>query len=245
MATSNQSENVESSFGYSVARSLVTQYWMFTLYVLAYMTVGAAFGAYVNDFSLRLYGMMALALWLGLEGLHAVDLSHQNVALRTHPTVSRYLGYSQVVIAGAIGVEIASMTSWYFLAFVGAALFFGLAYNEEWFDGALHDDNRLTGLLNFGFAWGVIPVLGGFFIMAQTIHPAMIVVALAVMFDALRVILLFESGKPAPYDDLDILYARNYGDNLSMVRSATHTANKLNMISWVLLAVGFVWLFVV
>lgn len=245
MATSYNPDEAGAGIVYSMYRSVVTQYWAFTAYVLAYMTVGAALAGALGHFSVELYVLLAVALWFGLEGLHAVDLSHQDVALRIDNRVSKIFGYGQVALGGVIGVYIAYITSWLFLGFVGAALFFGLAYNEEWFDGMFHDNERLSGIFNFGFAWGVIPVLGGFFVMAETLHLGMFIIAAAVMADAFRVILLFESGKPAPYEDLDILYNRNYEENISMLRSVTHTANKLMMVSWTLFAVGLVVLFVV
>lgn len=244
MATSTTSTEREASIGYSIFRSLVTPYWVFSAYVLGYMTVGAALGGAVTGFSFDRYILMGVALWFGLEGLHAVDLASTTVALRLNNRVSKILGYTQVGIGGLIGVYLASQTSWLFLGFVGAALFFGLAYNEEWFEGIFHDNERLSGLLNFGFAWGIIPVLGGYFVIAETIPLAMIPIGLAVMLDAIRVILLFESGKPAPYEDLDIFYNRDYEENIEMVRSATHTSNKLGTLSWVLFAVGTMGLFV-
>lgn len=243
VATPRQS--TESSLWYSIRRGVITQYWPFTAYVLAYATFGYALGASVTGFDPLIYGGILAALWFGLEGLHAVDLSDEGVALRTHNGVSKYLGYAQVGVGGIIGLWLASQTSWLFIVFIGAAMIFGLAYNEEWFDGLLHDDDKLTGLFNFGFAWGVIPVFGAYFLATQTVTLGIVLVSIGVMLDAIRVILLFESGKPAPYEDLDILYNRDYDDNLGMVREVTHQSNKISMAAWAFIALGVLVLFVI
>jgi hypothetical protein len=238
-------KRTDRSLLYSVGRSLVTQYWVFTVYVLSYATVGYALGAAVTGFEPAVYAGAMVALWFGLEGLHAVDLSDESVALRTNGTISRVLGYGQVALGAGIGIWLAAQTTWLFLLFAGAAMFFGLAYNEEWFNGILHDDDKLTGVLNFGFAWGVIPVVGGYYLATQSVTLGIVLVSLGVMLDAMRVILLFESGKPAPYDDLDIIYDRSYEANIQMVRETTHLGNKLSTASWAFLAAGMMLLFVV
>jgi hypothetical protein len=62
--------------------------------------------------------------------------------------------------AAVLGVYGAVLVSWWMLAFIVVGAFIALAYNLEWFHGALHSD------LWFALGWGAFPALTGAF--AQT-----------------------------------------------------------------------------
>ena len=59
--------------------------------------------------------------------------------------------------ACAIGIVVASRSTWWLLAFVAAGAFLVVAYNLELFGGRFHSD------FWFAFAWGAFPVLTGYF----------------------------------------------------------------------------------
>lgn len=243
MATAD-TEYEKSGLPFALFRPFLTQYWPFTVYVLSYATVGMVLGSPVAGWDWVVFGLSLAALWFGLEGLHAIDLADADIALRLDSRIQIAAGVAGLAIGGALGVLIASMTSWWFLAFVGVELFLGLAYNLEWFGGYLHDFDTPSGLLNFGVSWGAIPFLAGFFVMGETVTAGAVLIALGVMVDAAVTISMFEISKPAPYDDLNIEYAREIDQDVTLMNQVTHRGNKLSMVQWSLFAAGFVVMFV-
>jgi hypothetical protein len=71
---------------------------------------------------------------------------------------------------GAIGVATVSP---FLLIFMAAGAFAVLAYNLELFGGAIHN------MAGFALAWGGFPALTSYWINAQDLHPAGLLVALA------------------------------------------------------------------
>lgn len=244
---SHTTPSAEDAHGFlgSVRKSFITQYWPFTAYVLAYVTVGMALGSVIGAWDWGLTVLTLAAMWLGLEGLHALDLAGDDIATRVDGRIQLVAGIAGLVAGAALGVYIASLTTWWFLVFVGIEVFLGLAYNLEWFGGLLHDFDTPSGLANFGLSWGAIPFLVGYFVMGGTLTLGAVIVALAVMFDAMQLISLFEVSKPEPYDDLDIHHTRDVEQDATLMNKVTHRGNKLAMVSWSLLAVGLVVLFAV
>lgn len=244
MSSEPATQTEPRGLGFSVYRSVLTQYWPMTVYVLAYTAVGIALGAHVGSYDPLIAVMLLAGLWLGLEGLHAIDLADESVATRVNPKIGEYLGWTQVGMGGLVGVAIAYLTSWAFLLFVGVELFLGLAYNKEWFDGVLHDWDTKTGLGNFSLAWGGIPALTGFFVMSGTVTIGMVLVAVGIMFDAARLLSLFEASKPAPYHDRHIEHTRQYDRSSEWLTDQMHSRNMLNLIAWVFVAAGLAVMFV-
>jgi len=227
----------------SLFRSFLTEYWPFTAYVLAYMTVGTALAAAVAGFDAYVWGVYALGLWLGLEGLHAIDLSDETVAVQYDSRVQFWVGVAGLLAGIAVGIYLASITTWWFLLFVAAETFLGIAYNVELFGGALHDFDRPTGMANFALSWGFLPFLGGYFVTAGSVPLGALVFGVGLALDAGRLILMFEVGKPAPYEDLGIEYAREFSPDPAWLGAATHRGNKMAMTAWSLMAVGLLLLF--
>lgn len=244
MATSKPSGEPHGLAG-SLARSFLTQYWPFTAYVLSYVTVGMALAAVNGGFNWMHAGLLLVAMWFGLEGLHAIDLAEPNIARRVDSNIQMVAGVAGLFVGGGLGVYLASLTSWWFLAFVGVELFLGLAYNLEWFNGLLHDFDTPSGIANFGFSWGLVPFLSGYFVMGGGLALGAVIFSLGVMFDAMKLIALFEVSKPAPYDDLGISHTRDVEQDTDLMNEVTHRGNKMSMVAWALMAVGLVVLFVV
>lgn len=224
----------------SVFKSVFTHYWMFTVYVLGYMTVGMALAAVQYGWSWTVWGLAAATIWFGLEGLHAVDLADDDIAVDVDSNVQTVVGYLEVFFGGLLGIVLAAVTTWWFLGFVILGTALGVAYNEEMFGGLLHDHDKVTGIANFGFSWAVIPFLGAYFVVAETLSLGIVIVSLGVMFDAMRLIWLFEVSKPAPYDDVGIEHDREFNPAPSALVGDVHRANTLNMVAWAVVAIGLV-----
>jgi hypothetical protein len=227
----------------SLYRSMVTQYWPFTVYVMAYVTVGMALGASAGGWNWSVWGIALATIWFGLEGLHALDLSEPDIATDIDPEYQTAFGATGLIIGSLLGLVLALLTSIWFLAFVVIGTATGVAYNLEVLDGTLHDHDRFPGVLNFGFAWGFVPAAGGFFLAAGTLTPGAVLVSFGVMVDAMALITVFETSKPDVYDDLGIAHRRRQAYTLRDVTASNVRVNKMSLVSWVLLAAG-VWLLV-
>lgn len=231
--------------GFSLKRSLVTPYAPFTVYVLAYTLFGIALGSVYGAFDPVRAAAVCVAIWFGLEGLHAIDLADEGVATRMDNRVANVLGYSQVIAGSAIGVWLASQTTWWFLALVGAGALLGLAYNEEWFGGWLHDRDKITGLANFGVSWGAVPFYAGFAVVNQSVTLGAVVVAAGVGVDAMRLNYLEGHGRIARYETVDIEHSRGHKSTGDEAREACHTANLYNLVAWVGIGLGTAVMFVI
>lgn len=235
----------KSPFSHSLYRSVVTQYWPFTMYVLAYVTVGMVLAGITHGWNWTVYAVAVATIWTGLEGLHAIDLSHDDIATRVDSSLQKKVGVISVVIGGVLGVFLAYLTTPWFILVVVAGIFLGIAYNEEWFGGLLHDFDTLPGLVNFGFSWGFIPAVGGYFLLSGSLTPGILVFGLGIMFDAFALITLFEVSKPAPYDAHGIEHSRQFEHDPQWLTTEAHKTNQYKMVSWVLIAIGVLLLFVV
>lgn len=229
----------------SLARSFLTQYWPFTAYVMSYVTIGMALAAVPAGFDWTLAALTLVSMWFGLEGLHAIDLAAPDIATRVDSRVQVAVGAIGLGSGAALGVVIASLTTWWFLVFVAVEVFLGLAYNLELFDGLLHDFDTPSGIANFGVSWGLLPFLVGYFVMAESVALGALIFGLGVMFDAMQLISVFEISKPAPYDDLGIEHDREIEQNSDLMNEVAHRGNKMAMVSWTLMAVGLLVLFAV
>lgn len=241
---------------FTIHSSLVTPYAPYTVYVLAYTALGVALGSVFGAYDIVHAGALFAAIWFGLEGLHAIDLADEGVAVRLHNPTAAYIGYGQVALGGALGVWLASQTTWRFLVLVAAGTLFGLAYNEEWFGGYLHDRDKITGLANFGLSWGAVPYLAGVSVVypgflgwSGAASPAqslgLLLVGAAIAIDAVRLNYLEGHGAIPRYEDVGIEHDRDHKSSCAQARSACHQANVMMIPSWVLLAVAGHLIFVV
>lgn len=246
MATTDSDEAVaeSSDLGFSVRRSLVTPYVPYTVYVLAYTLFGIALGTAFGSFDIIHALAVGAAIWFGLEGLHAIDLADDGVAVRLNNVVANRLGYAQVIAGSALGVWLAYETTWWYIALVAGGAVLGLAYNEEWFGGYLHDRGKVTGLANFGVSWGAVPFLAGYFLMHPVINLGALVVAAGVAVDAIRLNYLEGHGALPRYEDVGIEHDRQHKSTAEEARAACHTANVINIGAWVLVGAGTALMFV-
>ena len=111
----------------------------YTLWHLSYVVIGAAIAPEWRPGRLGL-ALGAFFLALGI-GAHALDeLSGR--PLQTEIPSALLVGLAVVSIgaACAVGIAVASDSTWWLLAFVAVGAFIVVAYNLELFGGAFHSD---------------------------------------------------------------------------------------------------------
>lgn len=222
----------------TLLRSVLTQYWPFTVYVLMYAVVGMAFGSLIGTFDYVVAAALLAGLWFGLEGLHAVDLAHDDVAINLHAPTQRYVGYAQIALGSALGLYVALETTLLFLVLVPVAVVSGLAYNDEWFGGLFHDRDKATGLANFGLSWGFVPAIAGYLAISNTLTFGFALIAIGIAIDAAELNYLVGPSKMVRYEDMGIETDREYEPDEDVMSHRMHHSQKMQMVSWITIAAG-------
>ena len=150
----------------------------YTLWHLSYVAIGAALAP---EFELERLGAALAAFALGMGvGAHALDeLQGRPLATRIPRRV--LWGLAVVSIAGAVAIGIASALAWtiWLLPLVAFGGFIVCAYNLELWGGLFHGD------LWFGIAWGALPVLAAYVVMAGRIDAEAVIAAAAALLISL------------------------------------------------------------
>jgi hypothetical protein len=135
----------------------------YTVWHLSYVALGAGIAPRMKW---GLLGWTELAFFLAMGiGAHALDeLNGRPLQTRIPGGMLVALAAASVAAACAIGLVVASRTSWWLLVFIVSGAFIVVAYNLELFGGAFHGD------LWFAGAWGAFPVLTAYFASAQTLR---------------------------------------------------------------------------
>ncbi|HTU77854.1 MAG TPA: hypothetical protein VMF09_03770 [Solirubrobacteraceae bacterium] len=141
----------------------------YTAWHLSYFALGAALAPrlYVDRL---LWGLAAFALAVGVAA-HAFDELHGR-PLRTGIGDRALLGLGSAGLLGAASIGVAgalSVSAW-LAPFVLAGAAFVLAYNLELAGGRFHGD------LWFALGWGGFPALTGYFIEAERVTPACLLI---------------------------------------------------------------------
>jgi len=142
----------------------------YTAWHLSYFAIGAALAphVYVNRLA---WGLAAFALAVGVAA-HALDELHGR-PLRTRLSDRALVGAAAVGMASAVAIGVAgvlTVTAW-LAPFVLAGAAFLPAYNLELAGGRLH------GELWFALGWGAFPALTGYFVEAQKVMLAGLLIA--------------------------------------------------------------------
>ena len=142
----------------------------YTAWHLANVVIGGCLAPTVPWGRLALT-VAAFALALGI-GAHALDELNGR-PLETLIPGTILVGLAVVSVAGAcaIGIAVASQTTWWLLAFVAVGAFLVPAYNLEWFGGRFHTS------LWLGLAWGAFPVLTAYVACAKTVRVEVVAAA--------------------------------------------------------------------
>lgn len=150
----------------------------YTAWHLSYVAIGAGLAP---NMKWGLLGWTELAFFLAMGiGAHALDELNGR-PLQTRISAGMLVGLATASIAGAcaIGLVVASRSTWWLLVFIVSGAFIVVAYNLEIFGGAFHGD------FWFAAAWGAFPVLTAYFAAAQTLHVEALLAALFALFSSL------------------------------------------------------------
>ena len=140
----------------------------YTAWHLAYVAIGAALSAEFR-WSKLLPTLAAFFLAVGI-GAHALDeLRGRPLRTRIPDTVLVTLAVLSIAGAVAIGLVGAVTVDPWIGAFVVAGAFIVVAYNLELFGGRFHGD------FWFALAWGALPLLTGYFAVAEELDPIAVV----------------------------------------------------------------------
>ena len=142
----------------------------YTAWHLSYFAIGAAIAPhlYVNRL---LWGLAAFGLAVGIAA-HALDELHDR-PLRTRLSDRTLIALAAVSLLGALAIGVAGViaVSPWLAPFVLAGALFLPAYNLELVSGRLHSD------LWFAIGWGAFPALTGYFVQAEGITVAGVLIA--------------------------------------------------------------------
>jgi len=135
----------------------------YTLWHLSYVALGAGLAPRMKW---GLLGWTELAFFLAMGiGAHALDeLNGRPLQTRIPDGMLVGLAGASIVAACAIGLVVASRSTWWLLLFIISGAFIVVAYNLELFGGVFHGD------LWFAGAWGAFPVLTAYFASAETLR---------------------------------------------------------------------------
>jgi hypothetical protein len=135
----------------------------YTLWHLSYVALGAGLAPRMKW---GLLGWTELAFFLAMGiGAHALDdLNGRPLQTRIPAGMLLALAGASIAAACAIGLVVASSSTWWLIVFIAFGAFIVVAYNLELFGGALHGD------LWFAGAWGAFPVLTAYFAAAETLR---------------------------------------------------------------------------
>jgi hypothetical protein len=142
----------------------------YTAWHLSYVAIGASLAAHLYVDRL-LWSLAAFGLAVGVAA-HALDELHDR-PLRTHLSDRALIALAVVSLLGALAIGVAgviAVTLW-LAPFVVAGALFVPAYNLELLNGRLHSD------LWFAVGWGAFPALTGYFVQAERITVAGVLIA--------------------------------------------------------------------
>ncbi len=142
----------------------------YTAWHLSYFAIGAAIAPHLHVNRL-LWGLAAFGLAVGVAA-HALDELHDH-PLRTHLSDRALIALAVVSLLGALAIGLAGIltVSVALIPFVVAGALFLPAYNLELLGGSLHSD------LWFALGWGAFPALTGYFVEAERITTAAVLIA--------------------------------------------------------------------
>ena len=140
----------------------------YTLWHLSYVPIGAALAAEL-DWLILGGTLTAFAIGLGV-GAHALDeVKSRPLGTRISDRALWVIGIGAMVVSMVIALVGAVVVSPWVPLWAVAGIFLAIGYALEW--PFLHTD------LGFGLAWGAFPLLVGYWAQAETITPAVIVMA--------------------------------------------------------------------
>lgn len=227
----------------TLLRSVFTCHWPYTVAVLAYMTLGLVLASVSHGWSWSVFFTGGLMVWFGVEGLHALKLSEEEVDTDTDNGLQRIFGYVELAVGVVFGATLASITTWAFFPFVAVGAALGVIYHESPILGRFRDMEECCGPVDIGVAWAVIPFLGAHFAVAETVSVGVVILSVGVALDAARHLYLFSLSEPAPYSTSGIDYDRDEVSDESVHAAEVYRANTMAVAAMVIGVTGLVIMF--
>ena len=224
--------------GYTFFRSVFNHYWIFSLLSLGAGTTGMAIAAFEHPWRWDLWLVMLAFLWVMDQGMKTLDLSVDELAIDLDSRIQRAVGFAMVAIGILLGVLLARMSTWWFMAILGTGAFLGLAYNLEWFDGRLHDKKYHTGWGNLGFVLGWLTTFTGYFLLAEQFSLGIAIFSIGPMIGIGTMIYVEKDIKREIYDTAGFYYTREVEADAERLRRRTHRSHQMRIVSYVAMGVG-------
>lgn len=226
--------------GYNVARSVFNHYWVFSFIPLTTSTLGMGLAAFSNPWRWDLWAVMMVFFWIVDQGMKTLDISEEDLAVEMDARIQRAVGFLMVGTGAAIGITLAWMSTWAFLAVLLPGFFLGLAYNLEWFGGRLHDKEFLTGWGNLGLVLGWLTTMTGYLLLAEQVTLGVVVFAVGPTLWLGTVIWTEADLKELIYEDAGFEYTRETELRPERLQERVHTSNLLTIVAFGAMAAGVV-----
>lgn len=242
MGTENKSlAHRDSNLWYHVGKSLVNQYWPFSLVPPAVMTMGMAVATVSTGaaWDWRLWGTTVAFLWIVDQGMKTVDLAAPDINVDVDSGIQFRVGAVMIGVGIAIGVLLAWETSWWFLAILALGVFLALAYNLEWFGGLFHDRDYLAGRMNLGFCVVTLPTVTGYFLLTHSVSPGIVLISASPALNMSSMVLATGDYKHSLYTALGIEYERDVTSDVKRLKKRLLQGQMYRLAGLVLTPVGF------
>lgn len=228
------------TWAYSAYRSVLTPYWHFTVFPMAYATVGAAVGQLTGtNWDWTLWGATLAVIFFGYEGINALDLADETIAVDMDSRVQSVLGVAQLLLSVALAAYVAAQTTWLFLGLLVVDIVFGVFYTLEWFGGRLHDRDYVTGWGNLGFCVGWIPTLLGYVLFTGRVSPGMALFAVGPLLHIGTLAWIEQDMKETHYDVLGIEHRRtDLESDTQRLKDRLVKLQMIHVLAFVAMAVG-------
>lgn len=228
----------EAGLAYSLFRSVINQYVLYTFYPMAAMTLGLIIASLEVGWDWTIWGIAMAHMWFYDEGMKSVDLSADDINLDVNSNIQFTIGMGMILTGYGLGFVLARMTTiWYAVVLVFLTLL-GLAYNLEWFDGRLHDRQYVTGWGNLAFCLGWAPTVCGYILLAETVSLGIVLFAVGPLLIKGTMGWIEEDMKDALYDLKDIKHERPTPTDVDRIKRRTLTSQLLRILAFVMMATG-------
>lgn len=257
MGTEQETITQRESKLYHISKSLVNQYWPFSFVPPATMTMGMTIATVSTNASWdwQLWGLALVFLVITDQGMKSIDLSAPDINIDVDSTIQFRIGVLMVVTGIGLGVLLASMTSWWFLAILGTGVALGIIYNlspgpkgrsprdmelfNGWFNGLFHDKRFLLGRMNLGFTVAGLPAVLGYFLLTHRASLGIAIFAAGPMLHMAAMIWVIEDYKDTLYPALGISYDRDVSDDVERLKVRSVQSQLYRLAAFVISSVGF------
>lgn len=230
----------QASVLYSVYRSVINQYALYTLFPMAATTIGMAIASVQHGWDWTLWTIGVFHFWLLDEGMKSVDLSADDINLQINSDIQFAIGAGMILAGFGVGIVLALMTTIWYIGWILLLILLGLAYNLEWFGGRLHDRKYVTGWGNLAFCLGWGCTVSGYIYLAEEISLGIALFAIGPMMMIGTMAWVEEDMKDMLYDMKDIEHVRETPTDIERIKYRALTGQLYRLFGTVMIAIGLV-----